>query len=275
VPELPDVELFKRQLDSTSLHQTIASVTVNDRRILADISPIQLTARLKGNEFQSSRRHGKHLLVALDEGGWLTMHFGMTGRLQHFHDMADDPPFDRVRFDFDNGWHLAYVNVRMLGRVGLAEDADGFIASQALGPDALDRRFDLEAFKAALEGRRRDVKSALMDQSIMAGVGNIYSDEILFQAGIHPKTRVSDLEAQRLEELFRQTKAVLRTAIARRAGSEQFLDRLPSDYLLPHRERGGRCSRCGGEIQTLRALGRTAYFCARCQSYGAPRGREK
>jgi formamidopyrimidine-DNA glycosylase len=240
-------------------------VVVSDARILGELPAEAFTARLTGNRFEDSRRHGKHLLVRLRRDGWLTLHFGMTGGLVCFRDEADDPPYDRVRFDFEGGRHLAYVNRRMLGRVGLADDAEKFIRAEELGPDALDPAFDLEAFERAIAGRRRDLKAVLMDQTLIAGIGNIYAGEILFQARLHPKTPVTALDHRQRAELFAQIKAVLQTAIACGAGAEQFLERLPTDYLLPHRDQSGKCPRCGAPIATLKAGGRTSYFCPRCQ----------
>jgi formamidopyrimidine-DNA glycosylase len=265
MPELPDVELYKRYLDEHALRQTIERVVVNDARILGDLPATALVARLSGNRFEDSRRHGKHLLVRLKKDGWLTLHFGMTGNLVYFRDEAEDPPYDRVRFDFTGGHHLAYVNRRILGRVGLADDADAFIAAEGLGPDALDPAFDVEAFTGAIEGRRRDVKSVLMDQTLMAGIGNIYADEILFLARLHPKTPVTSFDGRQRTELFRHIKAVLETAIECGAGAEQFPERLPGHVLLPHRKKGGKCPRCGRPLATLEAAGRTSYYCPRCQ----------
>jgi formamidopyrimidine-DNA glycosylase len=265
MPELPDVELYKRYLDKNALRQTIERVMVNDARILGDLPADAFVSRLTGNRFEGSRRHGKHLLVRLKKDGWLTLHFGMTGDLAYFRDEADDPPYDRVRFDFAGGRHLAYVNRRMLGRVGLTDDADAFIEGEELGPDALDRAFDPDAFARAIEGRRRDVKSVLMDQALIAGIGNIYADEILFQARLHPHTPVTSLDDRQRTGLFHHIKQVLTRAIDCGAGAEQFLERLPGDYLLPHRDKGGKCPRCGSPIATLKAAGRTSYYCPRCQ----------
>ena len=269
MPELPDVELYKRHLDMTCLGRTIRHVAVGDARILADVSATELARRLEGARIIASRRHGKHLLVDLGPPGWLTLHFGMNGSLQHFTDGEDDPPYDRVRFDFADGHHLAYLNPRLLGRVGLAPDADAFVRAERLGPDALDPRFDLAAFERSLAGRKRDVKSLLMDQEVAAGIGNIYSDEILFQAGINPRTRCDRLDARARQRLFERIKAVLETAITSGAGAERLVDRLPSSFLIPHREKGGRCPRCGGEIASAKFSGRTAYYCLRCQPEGA------
>ena len=265
MPELPDVELFKRHLDETCRDRTIAHVTVTDRRILRELSPARLAARLKGARIAGSRRHGKHLLADLGKSGWLTFHFGMTGSLQHFADGEDEPLYDRLRLDFSDGDHLAYADRRLLGRVGLAEDADAFVKSEELGPDALEPNFDLAAFAKAVTGPRRDLKSVLMDQSIVAGIGNIYSDEMLFQARLHPTARSDRLDAPALKRLYQSMKNVLTTAIDRRAGSENFLERLPKGYLLPERRKGGRCPACGGPVETAKFSGRTAYFCPRCQ----------
>lgn len=265
MPELPDVELFKRYLERHALRRTIRAVQVNDARILSALPAARFAATLKGNRLEAARRHGKHLLVRLARDGWLTLHFGMTGGLAWFEDLADDPPYDRVRLDFEASGHLAYVNRRMLGRVGLAEDADAFIRAEELGPDALDPDFDRPAFEAALAGRRRDLKSVLMDQALLAGVGNIYADEILFQARLHPQTAAPSLNAAQQGELFAQVKRVLETAIECGAGAEQFLDRLPDGFLLPQRHKDGRCPRCGHEIATLKSAGRTSYYCPQCQ----------
>jgi formamidopyrimidine-DNA glycosylase len=265
MPELPDVELYKRHLDATCLGRTIRHVAVGDARILADILATELARRLKGARIIASRRHGKHLLVDLGSPGWLTLHFGMTGSLKHFTDGEQDPPYDRVRFDFADGHHLAYINVRLFGRVGLASNANAFITAQGLGPDALDPRFDLAVFEQALAGRKRDVKSLLMDQEVVAGIGNIYSDEILFQARLNPRARCDRLDAEARQRLFGKIKEVLETAITSGGGAEQLVNRLPSSFLISHREKGGRCPRCGGEIASAKLSGRTAYFCPQCQ----------
>jgi formamidopyrimidine-DNA glycosylase len=265
MPELPDVELNKRHLNATCLGRTIRHVAVADARILADVSAAELARRIEGARIGAPRRHGKHLLVDLGPPGWLTLHFGMTGALKHFTDSEQDPPYDRVRFDFAEGHHLAYIDVRLFGRVGLAANADEFIAAEGLGPDALDPRFDFRAFEQALAGRKRDVKSLLMDQEAVAGIGNIYSDEILFQAGINPRTRCDRLDTGARQRMFGRIKEVLETAITSGAGAERLVDRLPASFLIPHREKGGRCPRCGGEIASAKFSGRTAYFCPRCQ----------
>jgi formamidopyrimidine-DNA glycosylase len=265
MPELPDVEGFKRVLAKNALHKTIARVVVSDARILGKLSARTFVSRLQGTKLVAARRHGKHLMASIDQGGWLTLHFGMTGALQFFRARDDEPPFTRVRLDFTDDGCLAYTNKRMIGRVGLVKDAADFIADEKLGPDALDRRFDFDAFKTALLGIKRDVKSVLMDQEIVAGIGNIYSDEILFQACINPAERIDEFAPSQLKRLFLEIRKVLKTAVAHGAGSEQFVDRLPEGSLLPERKKGGRCPRCRSLLKVFKVGGRTAYCCPQCQ----------
>lgn len=266
MPELPDVENFKRVLAGNGLDRIIETVVVKDARILGKLSPEAFAAHVRGRRLVAVRRHGKHLMAKLDAGGWLTFHFGLSGALQFVHRRDDEPPFTRVRFDFVDDGSLAYTNKRMLGRVGVVEDAADFIVEERLGPDALDPGFDFPAFRTAVEGVKRDVKSVLMDQQIIAGVGNIYSDEILFQARIAPSRRINELPPAQLEHLFVETRKVLETAIERGAGSEQFAERMPRGSLLPERKKGGHCPRCGASLKIVKVSGRTAYWCPHCQS---------
>jgi formamidopyrimidine-DNA glycosylase len=261
MPELPDVETFRRYLDATSLHQEIEKVEVRSRQILEGVSAQELKDGLEGRTFESTRRHGKYLFVELDDANWLVLHFGMTGHLKYFKDMEKDPPYDRLLITFANGYHLAYDAQRKLGEVALTEDVEEFIEEKGWGPDALKSSFDLAAFKEALAGRRGMAKSTLMNQHIVAGIGNVYSDEILFQMGIHPRTKVNQLDGETLEELFHTMKEVLQKAIDRQADADQF----PDDYITPHRYDDGECPRCGGEIERVKVSGRSAYYCPDCQ----------
>lgn len=265
MPELPDVEGFKRVLARNALRKTIARVVVRDARILGKLSARTFASRLQDARLVAARRHGKHLMAHIDHGGWLTLHFGMTGALQFVRNGDDEPPFTRVRLDFASDGCLAYTNKRMIGHVGLVEDAADFIAAEELGPDALDRRFDFDAFKAATLGIKRDVKSVLMDQHIVAGIGNIYSDEILFHARLNPAERIDNLAPGQLKRLFLKMREVLKTAIVRGAGSEQFVERMPKGSLLPKRNKGGHCPRCRSLLKVFKVGGRTAYCCPQCQ----------
>lgn len=265
MPELPDVEGFKRVLARCASDKTIDRVIVNDARILGKLPAQTFAARLQNSKLTAAHRHGKYLMAKIDRGGWLLLHFGMTGGLDCVHKGGDEPPFTRVRFDFSDDGCLAYTNKRMIGRVSIVEDASAFIGEEGLGPDALDPRLTYSAFERAVLGSKRDVKSVLMDQSIVAGIGNIYSDEILFQARINPVQRIDRLAPADRKRLFNTMRKVLRTAVARGAGSEQFTERMPRGSLLPERKKGGRCPRCGSRLKVFKVGSRTAYCCPRCQ----------
>ena len=265
MPELPDVELFRRYVDETCKGRVIRHVAINDAKMLVGVSTETLTARLEGARILSSQRHGKHLLIRLAPAGWLTMHFGLNGTLRHLDGSETEPLYTRIRLDFADGHRLAYINPRRLGAVGFVDDAESFIAAERLGPDALDPSFDLASFEQTLSGRKRDVKSILMDQTEIAGIGNIYSDEILFQARTHPQARADRLDTDASKRLFQQVKRVLETAVERGAGAELAANALPGSFLLPQRKKGGRCPRCGSEIHTIKFSGRTAYYCPHCQ----------
>jgi formamidopyrimidine-DNA glycosylase len=275
MPELPDVERYRRHLAATSLGREIADITVRKAKVLEQPAG-KLRQALRGRRMKATRRRGKHLLVELDDGRWLALHFGMTGRLLHFEDPAVDPTYDRVRFDFADGTHLAFDDRRQLGSIGLTADADAFFREQELGPDALDPKLTEAAFVGLFAAKKGNVKAALMDQSLVSGVGNIFSDEILFQAGIHPRADMRQLGRAELGRLYRALRKVLKTAVARGGGSEEFVEELPRSFLIPHREKDARCPRCAAAIETLKFSGRTAYFCPACQVTGAPpRGKSR
>ena len=260
MPELPDVEVFKRYLDSTALHKTIIAVEVKSAAILEGVTAGMLQKTLQSRQFQSTHRHGKHLLVALEQEPWLTLHFGMTGYLKYFKQMEKDPEHDRLLVSFDNGFHLAYVCQRKLGAVGLTDSVDSFIAEKQLGPDALS--LDLEGFRQALQGRRGTVKSFLMNQKHLAGIGNVYSDEILFQCKLHPKSQVNHLKGKTVARLFQVVQKVLHAAIDAQADPDQ----MPDSYMLSHRRRDGTCPRCRGDLRKISIAGRSSYYCPVCQT---------
>jgi formamidopyrimidine-DNA glycosylase len=259
MPELPDVEIFKRYLDATSLHQRIDDVGVWKRYVLKETSTRELARRLKGRRFESSRRHGKHLFVRADGDFWLRLHFGMTGSLQYFKNDEQAPRHTRVLFAFANNHCLAFDDQRQFGQIGLIKDVDEYLKKRALGPDALN--LDLGKFRKILGERRGAAKSILMNQKLIAGIGNIYADEILFRVRMHPATEISRLGDKSLTKLFRVTRYILQKAIAAKADVNQ----MPRSWLLPHRGKGGKCPRCGRKLKSAKIGGRTAWFCPHCQ----------
>jgi formamidopyrimidine-DNA glycosylase len=260
MPELPEVETYARYFSKHALHQRIARVDVRDERILSDIRKETFARKLKGREFTEVRRHGKHLFA--DAGTpWLHLHFGMTGDLAYYRDKKEEPRFARIVFDFDNGAHLAFEDMRLFGLAELVDSPAEFIRESGLGPDPLDPSFTQTKFAALLERRRGAIKSLLMSQEILAGLGNLYVDEILFQTGIHPRRAVDRIDAAERRAIFTTMRRLLRDVIARR---ERGADH-PPRYLIPNREEGERCPRCGGTIRRAVVFGRTTYFCAKHQ----------
>jgi formamidopyrimidine-DNA glycosylase len=261
MPELPEVEAFKQYMDATSLHQRIARVEVLSADLLKNVSAHTLSRRLKGCCFESTRRHGKHLFVRADDV-WLRLHFGMTGFLRYFKGKEKAPAHTRVLFVFEKDHRLAFDDQRKFGEVGLIEDADEYLKKRSLGPDALD--FDLTKFNKTIGNRRGAIKSTLMNQRIIAGIGNLYADEILFHAHVHPATRTERLAEKTKKRLFHATRHVLEKAIDYQSDANT----MPDSWLLPHREKGEKCPRCGHRLKSSKIGGRTAWFCPYHQRRG-------
>jgi formamidopyrimidine-DNA glycosylase len=260
MPELPDVESFKTRLDAASLHKTIHRTRFFDERILRGTSRQALSRRLKRTRLLSSHRHGKYLFVELESGGDLVLHFGMTGGLE-VRRSGDAPRFTRLLLEFENGGRLAVFSKRMLAKAAWTSDRSRFLREKKLGPDALDPDFSGREFADRLSKHRGSLKAALMNQSILAGIGNVYSDEILFQAKTFPAAEIPGNDRKRLSALYRVMRRVLAVA-ARRGGAP---GDLPRSYLLKHREAGAPCPRCRSPVASRTVSGRTACYCPRCQ----------
>ncbi len=259
MPELPDVEVYRRYLDATARGKKITGVEIQTAKIISGRSQKEFRDRLTGRTLGTTRRRGKYLFARLEGDGWLGWHFGMTGELKYFRDPDDEPDHTRMLLVFDNGYRLAYISVRLLGKVALTETIEKFAGDHNLGPDALE----LEAadFAAILEKKQGSLKAALMNQKDLSGIGNVYSDEILFQTGLHPKSEPRKLDRETVKRLHRTMRRVLRTAIRNKADPKKF----PRGYLTGKREEGEDCPRCGGKIERLKISGRSAYYCPRCQ----------
>ena len=266
MPELPDVEIFRRRLDAHAMDRTIAEVCVLDERLLDQVTFRQLKRALMGHRIVATKRHGKHLLVELDIGSLLSLHFGMTGEVVPLQAAEHLPRYTALQLVFNDGTGIAITSRRRLGHIGLAKTLAAFIESHNLGADALEPALDRSSFRAALGSARSAIKSSLMDQAKLCGIGNIYSDEILFQASLNPRRKVGALDASETDRLFKTVRRVLQEAVARGVLSEGPEGAVPNGWLLAHRETGGQCPRCGKALQTSKIGGRTAYFCASCQA---------
>jgi formamidopyrimidine-DNA glycosylase len=292
VPELPEVETYARYFARHALGQKIARVEVRDERILGEIRKETFVRKLRGRKFTEVRRHGKHLFAeaaachpeprrrrgipreqataspstgdpalarGMTQSTWLHLHFGMTGDLAYSRDTVGDPRFARIVFHFENGGWLAFEDMRLFGLAELVDSPDEYIAAHKLGPDPLDLTFP--RFAALLERRKGAIKSLLMSQEILAGLGNLYVDETLYQTGIHPRRAVDELSKEEQRAVYATMRRILRETIARHGRDAA----LPATYLYHHREEGERCPKCGGALKRAVVFGRTTYFCGKHQ----------
>ncbi len=257
MPELPEVEAARIYLEATALHQSIRAAVVKDRRILSGVTPEVLEFSLAGKQFLSAQRHGKRLFLKLQDDLWLTLHLGLTGRLVYLQAGDDKPGHTRLWVLFQNDCRLAFDDTRIFGEVGLTESPSIFLAERKIGPDALKLKKD--SFLEIMRGRRGIIKAALLNQSLIAGLGNLYADESLFQAGICPRSR--GLDETELVSLFSSIQEVLKTALSTGAN----LANLPDSYLLTHRHAGGTCPRDGSQLRHEKIGGRTSYYCPKHQ----------
>ncbi len=260
MPELPDVETFRKYVHATSLHKTIKQIKITNTKILKHISKKKLSSQLTGKQFTETKRHGKHLFIHCTNEDWLMMHFGMTGKLQYYKDKDEQPAHARLICTFDNGYNLAYDCQRLLGNITLTSDIDTYLQRKELGTDAL--KISWIEFNKRYQKKRGSIKSALMDQNTIAGVGNIYSDEILFQAGIHPKHPTQQLTEEQRKKIYSKMKYVLDTAIDAQADPSQF----PDTFIIPHRRTDRICPKGSEQLQDIKVSGRTAYFCPKHQN---------
>lgn len=259
MPELPDVAMYKDYIDKHARKKKIARVDVKPNKVVKGVTKEELTKALTGRQIMSTRRRGKWLGLELDDGGWMFWHFGMTGAPKYYEDEGDAPKYARLVLHFAKNGTLAYAALRQLGEIRLADDFDAFVASRALGPDALD--VGLANFRELIEGRSGILKSVLMNQEVLAGVGNVYADEILFQLGLHPETRVNDLSEKQIKDLHAAMKRVFQMALKKKAKVRD----LPASYLLRSRSKDGACPKCGAPFKQMKVGGRTTYYCAACQ----------
>ncbi len=259
MPELPEVEMFRRYAVSTSLHKRIKEIEAPRGSILIDATMSELREALLDREIISAGRHGKYLFLGTSNNKYLTLHFGMTGSLRYFKLPESAPSHDRFRISFVDGYHLSLNDPRLLGRVRLADSVERFVARHHLGPDALSITY--EDFRRTVGERRGMVKAALMNQKIVAGIGNLYSDEILFQSRIHPKSQIGKLTEQDMYEMYQCIRSVLSASIDCRTNFAC----LPDSFLLPHRRKGAECPGIEGRVAAEKIAGRTSYFCPRVQ----------
>ena len=274
MPELPEVETIRRQLERFIKGRKIKKVEVTVPRILPHISPADFQNRLKGAVFTSFSRQGKFLLCHMNRGELaMLIHFRMTGSLLYGTPSALIKAHTRISFWLDNDKLLCYNDMRKLGKIELikGELVDNFHELKSLGPDPLSPDFSPQLLYSILQGSRRQIKELLLDQHKIAGLGNIYTAEALFDCGIHPQRKAHTLSPEEVGGLHRSILKILHLAIESRgcsianyvdlAGESGAFQELRNVY----QREGEPCYRCGELICRIKQQQRSTYLCPRCQ----------
>ena len=273
MPELPEVETIRRGLISGSdgvpslVHQRITSVDLFWPKTVASPDPLQFIQELKGCEIIELSRRGKFLLINLDHGT-LIFHLRMSGDLRMQPAGEPTQKHDRLQLNFNSGWKLVFNDTRKFGRAWLTEDPQKVLSG--IGPEPLDSDLTPDKFYAMLQVRSRQIKPLLMDQRFLAGLGNIYTDEALFSAGIHPLRRSDTLIQPEAERLLAAIREVLQQGILAKGASIDWVYRGGDfqNHFQVYKRTGSPCPRCGTPIQRIVVGQRSTHFCPVCQPQG-------
>jgi formamidopyrimidine-DNA glycosylase len=273
MPELPEVEYVARQLRAELIGRVIVHAEVLWPRTVAGLAPEELAARVADQRVTAVERRGKYLLLSLSAGDVLLVHRRMSGNLI-FLPASADAPYTRARFVLDDGRQLAFTDPRKFGRLILLAEGELAAALASLGPEPLDESFTASALGARLAGHVRPIKALLLDQRVVAGLGNIYADEALFRAGIHPLRPGASLRPAELEALRAGIRGALLTGIEH--GGTTFGRHRDVyneagrnlEHVEVYQRTGQPCPRCGQPIARIVVAQRGTHFCPRCQPAG-------
>lgn len=270
MPELPEVETVVRGLRAPLIGRIVQSMWYDWQRTIHTPSPEEFAARIVGQSFQSISRRAKYIVCALDHD-FLIVHLKMTGRL-YVADAGEQHDADRwvhFRLGLDNGRELRFSDSRKFGKVFLTSDVDTVI--RHIGPEPLEDTFTVEIFHERLQKRDKVIKALLLDQSFIAGVGNIYADEALFRARIHPMRRSRTLTPDEVLRLYQMVRAALSDGIDYEGASINWY-RKPDgtkgqsqDHFFVYGRDGQTCLECGAPIEKIRVTQRGTHFCPNCQ----------
>ena len=265
MPELPEVETERGRLAARIEGRRIGAARIDDPRLTRPDDPAWTAARLSGERVVAVERRGKYLLIRLESGDVLVVHLRMTGGFRY-----EPVSHERAVLELDDGTRIVYRDLRRFGTRTLLDpgEVEEHLAVR-LGPEPLGRGFTDAYLAGRLAGRRAPVKAAILDQRTVAGLGNIYADEALWHAGIHPLRPAGELGPEEIAALRTGIRAALRRGI-RRQGAD-LGDGTYSGGRMQHEFRvygrtGGPCDRCGMPIEKTRAGGRGTWFCPGCQS---------
>jgi formamidopyrimidine-DNA glycosylase len=274
MPELPEVETIRSKLAPRLTGRRIERVEIRDPRLTRPEPPEAVAGALEGERIADVHRRGKYLVVVLESGRHLLVHLRMTGNVLYpAPEGTEDDPYVRAVVSLDNRSDVVYRDVRRFGTWELLEpgELEAYFAARRLGGEPLESTFTAKRLGRALAGRRAPVKSALLDQRAAAGIGNIYADEALWYARVHPLRPAGELGAAEVAALRAGIRKALRLGVRRQGATLR-------DYRGADGERGGMqhefrvygregepCERCGTPIAKTRAAGRGTWYCPTCQ----------
>jgi formamidopyrimidine-DNA glycosylase len=265
MPELPEVETIRNELAPRIINHTVTAVTLFDEKIVRQPSVEEFNSRLIGEAITGVGRRGKYLLLSLTSGQTLVIHLRMTGSLW----LKPPDRFVRAVIHFNGGVKLYFRDPRKFGVMWLVEDKNS--VTDKLGPEPLEAKFTAKTLAEALSGRTAPIKALLCDQSFIAGIGNMYADEALFLAKIHPMRAGGSLSEEEIERLYQAIRQVLAAAIGDKGASVNTYFRPDGQigtahfqFRVAHR-RGESCPVCGTPLERITVRNRGTYFCPKCQ----------
>jgi formamidopyrimidine-DNA glycosylase len=272
MPELPEVETVVRDLRRLIPGATIVDASTHWARTLRGIAPETFAAGVAGRRIEGVSRRGKQIVVELSGESFLTIHLKMTGQLFVVRQGGLPDPYVRLVLELDDGREIRFRDIRKFGRIGLYVAADDPFA--AIGPEPLADTFTLAAFRKRLRARKGRLKPLLTDQSFVAGIGNIYADEALWAARLHPLRSARSLRPADERRLYLEIRRILAEAIERRGSSiDDYTapdgDGSMQERLLVYQRAGEPCRRCGRPIRRIVVGGRATHFCSWCQRLSA------
>ncbi|MBO8138279.1 MAG: DNA-formamidopyrimidine glycosylase [Desulfotomaculum sp.] len=274
MPELPEVETVKRSLERLITGSAITDVNVLFPKVVKSHTPGDFKASLAGCKIKSLARRGKYLLVHLSGDKTLVIHLRMTGRLVYLEEKDDLPRYAHVIFYLEGGKRLVFADMRKFGHINLIPTAQlkNMPELKKLGPEPLGKEFTVQYLQQELRKRRTKIKALLLDQTFVAGLGNIYADEALHLAKIHPERTAQGLTGSEAAGLHHAIIKVLEQGIKNRGTS--FSDYVDGEgnigtnqyQLKAYQREGEPCSNCGTIIERKKVAGRSSFFCPQCQS---------
>jgi formamidopyrimidine-DNA glycosylase len=270
MPELPEVETIRRRLvyGDRSIPSIIGAKILKAEILwegsLAEPNAFEFLKKISNTDIQDIHRRGKYFIFELSEQ-YLVMHLRMSGDLLLTPDLRAISKYTRIVFNLDNGYHLVFIDARKFGRVWLSSELEKILGS--LGPEPLSNDYTSEIFFTDLHRYHRQIKPLLLDQSFIAGLGNIYTDEALFQAKIHPLTKSNEISRSQANQLFISIRSVLQKGIALNGASIDWVYRggnFQNSFMVYHRK-GKKCYNCGDEIKRIVVGQRGTHYCPTCQ----------